>query len=460
MTAWIRAITVGAVRRLPTLLTLALLGVLAVWGASYDWKLPARGTLLRGPGDQEKPPPEPSIKVVVDPAASASEEGSPVVPGTRIEFPSADAVRKADIRVDRAQVRRMAQYVTAPGMLDYDPSHYARLSSRAAGTVWRVYKEFGDPVRQGEVLALIDAAEVGKVKADFLQDLTQVEARSKTLRRMESAITAVPEQLRHDAETALSAARIRLFNDQQALLNLGLRVRIEDVAKLPDDQRVRHLRLLGLPEDILKQLDPETLTANLWPLTAPFSGWVISRDTAPGEVEQLTQPKVLFVVANVQHLHIELDVTPQDAMQLRPGQLVGFWPEGKDPGEAPAAQAKLTRIGLEVNEKTRRVRAHSEVDNPEGRLRPNSFGTGRILVDERPRAVVVPREAVQSEGTHHLVFVRLSETSFQVRQVHPGIRDAHFLEVDNVQPGEEIVTTGSYALKSELLKERIAGGED
>jgi cobalt-zinc-cadmium efflux system membrane fusion protein len=168
----------------------------------------------------------------------------------------------------------------------------------------------------------------------------------------------------------------------------------------------------------------------------------------------------MFVVANVRHMHIELDVTPQDALDLRPGQSVSFWPEGRDSGGPPAAQTKLTRIGLEVNEKTRRVRAHSEVDNPEGRLRPNSFGTGRILISERTQAIVVPREAVQSEGAHHLVFVRLSEERFEVRQVHPGIRDAHFVEVDNVKPGEEVVTTGSFALKSELLKDRIAGGED
>jgi cobalt-zinc-cadmium efflux system membrane fusion protein len=358
------------------------------------------------------------------------------------------------------QVRPMAQYVSSPGMLDYDPSHYARLSSRCAGTVWRVYKEFGDPVRQGEVLALIDAAEVGKAKAEFLQSLTQLELRTQTLEAMNVAGSSISAQARRNAESAHREAEIRQFNDRQALLNLGLPIRIEDVTKLPDEQRFRYLRLLGLPKEILKDLDPETLTANLLPLTSPFSGRVVRRDTAPGEVEQLTQPKILFIVANVHHLHIELDVNPQDAMELRPGQPVSFWPEGKDPGSSKAVQAQLTRIGLEVDEKTRRVRAHAEVDNPEGRLRPNSFGTGRILIREQPQTVVVPREAVQSEGNRHFVFVRVAEEQFQVRQVRTGIGDAHFLEVDNVKVGEEVVTTGSFALKSELLKDRIGGGDD
>src|SRR5260370_13570157 len=107
-------------------------------------------------------------------------------------------------------------------MVDYEPSRYAGLTGRAGGTVWRVYKEIGDPLKKGEVIALLDAADVGKIKADFLQSLALVKSRAVILASLKTAHKsgAVPDRTLLEAETALREARIRLFNDQQALLNL------------------------------------------------------------------------------------------------------------------------------------------------------------------------------------------------------------------------------------------------
>jgi cobalt-zinc-cadmium efflux system membrane fusion protein len=84
---------------------------------------------------------------------------------------------------------------------------------------------------------------------------------------------------------------------------------------------------------------------------------------------------------------------------------------------------------------------------------------GRILIREEPKAMVVPSEALQLEGNVSLVFVRTSDKSFAVRPVHTGLRDGNVIEVGGVQAGEEVVTAGSFALLSELLKERIVGGD-
>jgi cobalt-zinc-cadmium efflux system membrane fusion protein len=375
-----------------------------------------------------------------------------------IEFPSADAVRKAGIAWRPAEVRTLSQYVTGNGAVDYEPSVYARLTARASGVVWRVYKEIGDPLEKGDVLALIDSAEVGRAKGEFLQSLAQVRARSTTLERLRAAGRegAVPERSLRDAEAALREARIRLFNDQQALLNLGLPVRLPDLEDLPEEQQVRRLRLLGLPEAVARQLDPETLTANLLPLTAPFAAVVVQRDAAPGEVIEAAHPRTLFVVADVRRLHIDLGVNPEDMPGVRVGQPVTFWTDG---GKTEAV-ARVSHISPEVDEKTRRVTVHAEVDNPDGRLRPNAFGTGRILLRERPGAVVVPGEAIQADGGTSLVFVRVSDTGFEARPVEPGLREGNLVQVSGVRAGEEVVTTGSFALKSELLRERITGGDD
>jgi cobalt-zinc-cadmium efflux system membrane fusion protein len=447
MSAWIRKLVLGALAGLPTLLILGVLAGVAVWGARNDWKLPPLPSLWGNEVTPEKADSASAVKVDTTSAGPA-----------RVEFPSAEAVRKAGLQVKAAREETLARYVTASGMVDYDPPRYARLTARAPGTIRRVYKEIGDPIHRGDVLLLLDAADVGKAKADFLTSLTQVKLRSTTLERLQAVERqgGASERSVRDAEAALREARIRLFNDQQALLNLGLPVRIEDVEKLPEDRLARRLRLLGLPEAVTKDLDPETLTANLLPLTAPFDGVVVDRNVAVGEVEQLTTPKTLFVVADVRQLHVDLDVNPEDMAEVRLGQPVLF----RTDGSKVEGTAHVSHISPEVDEKTRRVRVHAEIPNPDGRLRPNAYGIGRIRVGERPGAVVVPAEAVQADGTASLVFVKVSDTSFEARKVKPGLRQEDDVEVSDVRPGEEVVTTGSFVLKSELQKERITGGDE
>jgi cobalt-zinc-cadmium efflux system membrane fusion protein len=322
----------------------------------------------------------------------------------------------------------------------------------------RVDKEIGDPIHKGELLALLDAAEVGRFKADLLQDLAQVKLRSATVKRLVEghAKGIIPEGTLQQAQTALHESRIRLLNDQQALLNLGLPVRLEHLEGLSDDRLARELRLLGLGEAAVRGFDPETLTANLLPVTAPFDGLVVERNVAVGEVVHTTQPKTLFVVADVRQIHIDLDVNPEDMTQVRVGQPMIFRPND---GGAEVT-GRISHISPEVNEKTRRVQVHAEVPNEDRRLRPNTFGSGRIVVGQKPKTTVVPGEAVQSDGQDSLVFVRISPTGFEVRPVRLGLRQGNLVEVSGVREGEEVVVTGSYLLRSELQKDRIASGDE
>ena len=371
----------GAAGRLPTVLTLALLAGVAIVCARYDWKLPKFSELRDDAADDS---PATVVKVVLD----SSDPKLP--PVRRIEFPSPAAVNKAGIKVGPVQVRPMATYITATGMLDYEPSGYARLTARL-----RDHRARGkgdrrqSPKRRSPSTHRSDRGRAGQGRSPPRPRPGR--ARRQVFQTMQTTKVSgsVPERSLREAETALREARIRAFNDHQRLLNLGLTFRLEELTKLPEDQMVRYLRLLGLPESIRKQYDPDTSTANFLPLTAPFDGLVVQRNAAPGEVVQGTQPKTLFVIGNVRSLHADVDVNPEDAVHLAVGQVVTFRPDGKD--MAPVT-GKLVHMSPEVDEKTRRVTAHAEVDNTDGRLRPNTFGTGQILIPQIPARLLSPTE--------------------------------------------------------------------
>jgi cobalt-zinc-cadmium efflux system membrane fusion protein len=427
---------------LPTLLVLALLGGIGWWGAAHDWKL--------GGIQEDKEKQESSAK----PEAGDDDPNKPLRP---VELASAEAVARAGIVVEKAQQRSLGDEIIATGEVDYDQSHIAHLGSRVNGTVWSVEKHTGDPLVKGSVLALISSAEVGKAKAEFLYSLVEYQLKSKVLERLQAAATSIPEKQIREGEAQMREARIRLFGAQQTLLNLGLEIRLDDVLKMTDEQVVGRLRTLGLPYEVLQGVDTATLTNNLVPITSPFEGIVIKRDLVVGE--QVNTMAVHFIVADLRRVSILLNVRLEDVSKLALRQEVRFQVEGfKD--EVPSGT--LSWISAEVDDKTHTLAVRADVPNPDGRLRPHSFGTGRILAGQR-YAVTVPKEAVQwdadsKDGDSSVVFVRVSETAFQPRRVKVGMQLEKLAEiVSGLKAGEEVATAGSHRLKSEMHKDLISG---
>jgi cobalt-zinc-cadmium efflux system membrane fusion protein len=137
----------------------------------------------------------------------------------RIQLASQQALEKAGIDVAPVWEAPVVEAVSANGEITYDQTRVARLSSRVPGTVWMVPKQLGDSARRGDVLALVDAAEVGKAKAEFLQAITQLRLRGKTLDSLRSVGAAVAAQQVRVAETAFHEAEIHLLSARQALIN-------------------------------------------------------------------------------------------------------------------------------------------------------------------------------------------------------------------------------------------------
>jgi cobalt-zinc-cadmium efflux system membrane fusion protein len=208
---------------------------------------------------------------------------------------------------------------------------------------------------------------------------------------------------------------------------------------------------LGLP----KSLDLKTASANLLPVNAPLQGVVISRDVVTGET--VDPGKTLFVVADVRHMWLNADIHQAEARKISLGQEVAFFAE--DSANETAGIGKVSWMSTAVDSQTRTVKIRAELDNRDGKLLAKSFGTARITLREIPKAVAVPNGAIQHEERGPLVFVRSGESSFEIRTIRPGIQDGNYTEViEGLKSGEVVVTTGSYALKSELLKSKLGPG--
>ena len=374
----------------------------------------------------------------------------------RVQFASVEAVKKAGITLAAVEERPMVASITAPGEIEYDGTRLARVSSRVAGTAWRVEAALGDRVKKGAVLLVVDAPEAGRARADFLQALTHVEVRDRTLRRVEASAEAGWRRQGEieEARAQLRAARISLLAAGEALASLDLAVDADTVARLSGEDLSREARVLGLPGALRERLEKEAPTANLLPVVAPLDGVVVDRDVVPGEAVEPS--KVLLFVADTSRMWAMIDVRLEDAERLQPGQTVNFRVDGSS---RDAAGGKLAWISTAVDERTRTVKVRAELENPEGDLRAHAFGTARIILRETPDAVAVPAEAVQWEGCCHIAFVRVRDDVFQTRKVRLGARGGGFVEVlAGVAAGEVVAALGSHVLKSEILRSRLGAG--
>lgn len=450
---------------IPNLAVLSLLIGIGYWGHTQHWRIPRFSELLGGAASQHgEVTAEPGHTVAATEKSAGevrtSSESTPIDPASLplIEFASNAAISKSGITAGRVEERRMDEFVTANGTVSYDETGLAQLSCRVSGIVWRVDKQLGDTVKKGDILAIFDANEVGRAKAEFLEADVKSDLAVETLDRLKLAGEAIPLKTLREAEAEVRVTRVRRFNAQQALLNLGLPISMQTMTSLSDRELAEQLHFLGLPADVTSSLNPDTASANLIPLISPLDGMVIHRDIVTGEVVEPTQ--VQFIVADVRRMWLILNVRKEDATGLEVGQSVFFSSTGL-PGEV---ESKLSWIATETDKRTRSVQVRAEVENPilgdssgkdagKWMFRANMYGSARIRVRQRPYALAVPNSAVQWDGTRHLVFSPQSDgKSFRAYPVQLGVIQDGYTEIrSGVTLGQPIVATGSYLLKSELL---------
>lgn len=364
----------------------------------------------------------------------------------KVQFASVASMEKSGVGLGQVVERRMADSLLVYAEVDYDRTRFAKLASRVSGTARQVEGDLGQVVRAGEVLALIESAEVGRAKAELLQSQAalDVTARALTRLRASSAAGFRTEAERLEAEGQAREAEIRLFNARQAITNLGLSLPVTTV-----DEAM--ILTLGLPESARAE---GAFSANVIPLTAPFDGLVVGRDVVAGEIVEPS--RTLFEIADTSRMWVTMDVAEPDAHRLALGGEVVF---RQDHAPDEPVIGRIAWISTAVDAMTRTVKVRAEVENAAGALRAHAFGRARIVVRTSPQAIAVPSEAVQWEGCCHIVFVRLADAIFQTRKVRLGAKDAAYTEVlAGVLPGEILVTAGSHVLKSEIQKSKLGAG--
>ena len=187
-----------------------------------------------------------------------------------------------------------------------------------------------------------------------------------------------------------------------------------------------------------------------YPLRAPFDATVIEKHITLGE--KLSDESCTFTVADLSTVWIDLNVYQKDLPLIKPGQHVAIT-VGSAVGKV---NGKISYVGPVVGERTRTALARVVLDNTSGVLRPGTFVTADVLVDNVAAKVAVPKHVIQDMDDETIVFVQ-TDHGFEPRTVSLGRVNDAFVEITSgLKPGEKIVTKNGFRLKAEL--EKVAGG--
>jgi cobalt-zinc-cadmium efflux system membrane fusion protein len=320
------------------------------------------------------------------------------------------------------------------GKILANENRLAHLSARVSGHIVAVYANLGDRVKEGDRLLLIDSPAYGEAQLDYRKARTTLSVMEKALERAQAlldrgAIGAGEHQRR---EADYENARADLHEAEEKLHLLGM-----------TEREIQRLAAKTLPHAEVAQVS----------LRAPFTGEVIERNATIGEV--IDPNKSLFTVADLSTVWVRADFPEQQAGRLKTGLTievrVSAYPDTMFHGA-------ITYVGAVIDPTTRTVTARADVANPEGRLRPEMFAEVTLVTDEQS-ILSVPRAAVQQVGSRTVAFVVRGPRRFESREVTLGQASSEYVQVvAGLAAGDEVVTQGSYALKSEYLREQMPTG--
>lgn len=200
--------------------------------------------------------------------------------------------------------------------------------------------------------------------------------------------------------------------------------------------------------DVLGLVQTPELLGRPLELKAPIDGVIVDRKATVGEL--VGKEKEIYVISDPKDLWVIAEVKERDIGAVKIGQEAVFFVLAF-PGEK--FRGKVVRTGNQVETESRTLEVRIEVDNSDGRLKAGMFADVEIVTTTLNDVVVVPDRAIQTDEDRQIVFVALDANRFQKRVVKLGMEQHGRAQiVEGLKPGEQVVTDGSFILKSEMLK--------
>lgn len=297
--------------------------------------------------------------------------------------------------------RDIADYLETNGSLEAE--NEVDIVARTTGPIVELNVEEGDFVREGQVLARIDAAEI---------------------------------------EAQLGIARVNLAEAELSWKRAQSSYREEVISQEAYDLARSTF------ESAAAQIVGTEILLDYTVIRAPFDGLIIERVIK--NAEHVATNARLFRISDFDPLLCPIQLPEKDLPRLKLGQPAHLTVEAYPGARFPA---RVLRISPVVDAATGTVKVTLEVQ-AQGRLRPGMFASVFVETDVHENAIVVPKQALVLESTSDMVYVAEDDgqggTVARRRELQLGYEESDSLEVlSGLREGEDVVIVGQDGLSDQ-----------
>ncbi|MBA3975873.1 MAG: efflux RND transporter periplasmic adaptor subunit [Candidatus Solibacter sp.] len=299
----------------------------------------------------------------------------------------------------------IAKSVVATGKIE--PRSTVEVKSKASGIVKKLYVDYGDFVKQGQVLAELD-------KEELQARLRESKANVQAAEAAEEAATASLERNKVEAEgpdlpflkSGLDRARklhkegliaLNLVEDAEKLYQMALNKQSGAVRALAVSRAdiTRAKAQVAQARAMLERADEDLRNSTI---VSPIDGLVLSRDVEIGNAVSSilvlgSNATLLFKLGDVSDVFVRGKVDQADIGKVYDGQTARIVVESFRDRKFEGKVYKISPLGVEKDNVTT-FEVQVSIHNPGNELKANMSANAEIIMEEKHGVLLVPEAAV------------------------------------------------------------------
>jgi HlyD family secretion protein len=306
----------------------------------------------------------------------------------------------------------LARSVVATGKIE--PLAKVEVKSKASGIVEKIFADYGDRVKQGQVLVELDKeqlrAQVAEARANLQAAEAAVEsAQAAFERNVVDAqgpdlpfLKSTAERDRKLATEGLLSASV--LDDAEKAYQLALNKQLSAQRNVAVS-RAEIARAKAQVAQMQAALDNAEEDLRNSTIVSPMDGLVLSRDVEVGDAISSililgSQATNIMTLGDVSEVYVKGKVDEADISKVYLGQPARISVESLKDKKFMGKVTKISPLGVEKdNVTTFEVRV--SIQNPTGELKANMSANAEIILEEKQKVLMVPEAAVIYDKDRH-----------------------------------------------------------